>query len=246
MIVKLSVLKNGCNWKSNQFVSSKPKSNAPIQFPIIYDRHVSCWLIDSSISSWPTVVISSPVLLFVSSLQAKAWNAAKAKFHPTIKNDVVAVFNEVWCDSSFPPPVTDCEAELQKLMATDAVYLSPWTNSHRLVLKYSKERARISNFNTHVRAPRVPFTSLPSISTSSPSTWPLTLLTLLTRRLHPSHSSLSSLPPTLLSSPSVPFTLIFHHSLRLPIPLFRGPTGSACYARRGIRSITLAVRGRGR
>ncbi len=49
-------------------------------------------------------------------------------------------------------------------------------------------------------------------------------------RSHSSHSQLSGsihhIPqyrpfPPLFSSLSVPFTLIFHHSLQLPIPLFR-------------------------
>lgn len=54
---------------------------------------------------------------------------------------------------------------------------------------------------------------------------------------HSSHSWLAGFihlilqwaPPPLFSSPSAPFTLIFHHSLQLPIPLFRGPTRTLCY-----------------
>ncbi len=49
----------------------------------------------------------------------------------------------------------------------------------------------------------------------------LTFFTFLIFRLHPSVSSLSSRSSPLLLRPL--FTLIFHHSPRLPIPLFRGP-----------------------
>lgn len=38
-------------------------------------------------------------------------------------------------------------------------------------------------------------------------------------------------PPPLFSSPSVPFTLIIHHSLQLPIPPSSGHTGTVCCAR---------------